>query len=155
MQPRTSSVTFRKHVFLLLFSYLFGLLFDPEEGGSTVLRNVSELISDRTASHTRRDRFRVTLLFKHIVQLIVWSTEISREPNSCSAGQEIPAFCRTVSTRSYPEPHEFSPILPMLYYPPSTPRPPNISLSLHIFRLKLVCVTHLDVCYMPRPSYPP
>jgi hypothetical protein len=39
---------------LHLAGYLLGLFFDPENGGSTLIRNVRELLSDYTASHTIR-----------------------------------------------------------------------------------------------------
>jgi hypothetical protein len=38
---------------LLFACYLLGLLFDPEDGGSVFLQNVSELIPDYTVSHPR------------------------------------------------------------------------------------------------------
>jgi hypothetical protein len=41
--------------FCLLFAgYLLGLLFDPEDGGDTFLRKVSEFLPDYTALHFRR-----------------------------------------------------------------------------------------------------
>jgi hypothetical protein len=36
---------------LLLAFGLLGLIFDPEDGGSTFLRNISELLPEHTASH--------------------------------------------------------------------------------------------------------
>jgi hypothetical protein len=39
---------------LLLTGYLLGLLFDPEYGGSTFLRNIGELLPHYAPSHLRR-----------------------------------------------------------------------------------------------------
>jgi hypothetical protein len=39
---------------LLLADYSLDLLFNPEDGGSMFLRNVSEHLPDYTASHPRR-----------------------------------------------------------------------------------------------------
>jgi hypothetical protein len=40
---------------LILAGYLLGLFLDPEDGGSTFLRNVSELLSNYTVLHPRRE----------------------------------------------------------------------------------------------------
>jgi hypothetical protein len=39
---------------LLGFCFLLGLLFEPEDGGSSLLRNVEKLRPDYTTSHSRR-----------------------------------------------------------------------------------------------------
>jgi hypothetical protein len=40
-----------------LAGYLFGLLFDPEDGGSTFLQNTNELLPDFTVSYPRTQYF--------------------------------------------------------------------------------------------------
>jgi hypothetical protein len=44
---------------LLLAGYLPGVPFDPEDRDSTFLRNTGVLLSDNTASHSRRLVFRL------------------------------------------------------------------------------------------------
>jgi hypothetical protein len=39
---------------LPLAGFLLGLIFHPEDGGNTFAENVSELVQDYTALHTRR-----------------------------------------------------------------------------------------------------
>jgi hypothetical protein len=47
---------------LLLDYFLLGLLFNPKDGDSTCLRNVSGLLSGYTALHLRKSNFKITTL---------------------------------------------------------------------------------------------
>jgi hypothetical protein len=53
IQPGESSSMFRRDV-LRPSSFWFVLLFDPEDGDSKFIHNISGLLTDSTASHFRR-----------------------------------------------------------------------------------------------------
>jgi hypothetical protein len=54
----------------LLSASSHGLLFDPEDDGNTIIRNVGKILSDYAASHSRRFHFNLS-------QFMVYSYQIS------------------------------------------------------------------------------
>jgi hypothetical protein len=58
--------------YLLHSGFLYGLFFDPEGGGSMLLRNVSWLPTDHTALYPRRQDFVLHLFLYKIVDNFLW-----------------------------------------------------------------------------------